>query len=149
MHILSIYFLHQERRSVTASIQITHIENIRLASFAGAGVRPPMVWVSPWKQRLYPASCWQLVISIHHEAHFMEGAATMQETSYSTHHASYITHHRSFSIHETTCTQHHGAVWQLHASYVKHRRLHGGDSTEHAADLMHDASNVTLPVLCT
>ena len=55
---------------------------------------PPMVWVSPWKAEATP--CVMLatkVISIHHEAHFMEGAATMQETSYNTHHASYITYH--------------------------------------------------------
>ena len=39
-------------------------------------------------------------MSRHHKARCMEGAATMQETSYNTHHASYITSHNSAY---TTC----------------------------------------------
>ena len=46
------------------------------------------------------------VISIRRDAHFMEGAATMQETSYNTHvtyHTSHITPNKS--IHETSCAK--------------------------------------------
>ena len=43
------------------------------------------------------------IMSRHHKACCMEGAATMQETSYNTHRASYITYHTQFSIHDVLC----------------------------------------------
>ena len=74
-------------------------------------------------------------MSRHHKARCMEGAATMQETLYTTHHASNIAYHTQFSIHKTSCTKHHGAVWQLHACSIhepedaSYRTLHstGGE----------------------
>ena len=124
------YTYNIDRYNIYTIYNNTHID-VPVASFARAGVPPHGMG-----RKAEARACLMLatkVTSTHHkDALHGRSGDHARDLTQRTHHASYITYHRKFRILETSYTQHHGAVLQLHASYMKHGGLHG-DSTEHRA----------------
>ena len=73
------------QKSLSGSeVTYAYIQYVPVASFAGAGVPPHGMGLIMEGRGHTLRHVGNSVISIHHEAHFMKGAATIQETSYNT-----------------------------------------------------------------